>query len=208
MRYLLLSSVVLMVWCGCSPKHQSSLHWAMTDEDISIFKDTTGAYLYKSKINIYGHYLSGLMMIKPQGNCNYKVAMTTEFGAKIMDFEITDGELIMHDIVEQMKRKRILKMIEADMKLLFWVQQRHGIMTSQSNGTEISYQGKPLDGIYTLDTLRNVVAIDGYRKKKHILTSTISDYQNDVPKTLKVIHHNMPVQIELNLLKAPENVGE
>lgn len=209
MRYLLLSSIVAMlVWCGCAPKTQSSQHWAISNQSISIFTDTTGAYLYKNKIELYGHYLSGLMLIKPLPNHNYKVAMTTEFGAKIMDFEITDGELIMHDVIEQMNRKRILRMIEADMKLLFGIGQRNGVTASQSNQTVISFEGKPLNGEYTLDSLQHVIAIDGYRKKKKVVASIITDYQNDIPKTLRLSHLAMSVQMELTLIKAPGYVAE
>lgn len=207
MRYLLLSSLALILF-GCAPKVQPS-GGAPLPADILIFKDTTGAYLYKNKIELYGHYLSGLMMIKPLPNQNYKVAMTTEFGAKIMDFEITDGRFKMNDVIEQMRRKRIMKLIEADMKLLFGVQQYNGTTTSLSDGKKLNaYQGKPLNGFYTLNAEGQVVAIDGYRKNKKMVESTITEYQNGVPKNLKVNHTDMPVQIELNLIKAPGYVPE
>ncbi len=209
MRCLLLSSLLgITLLCGCSRKaSQGDLPLVLAFAEIAVFEDTTASYLYKSKINLYGHYLSGLMMIKPKGNNDYKVAMTTEFGAKILDFEITDGKFKLNDCIEQMKRKRILAMLEADMKMLLGIQHTTPTMHKTDTTAVFTYSGKPYKTVYAIRR-DEVITIDGYKGNRPSVHIDLKNYVAKVPKTLVLEHFGMPVHIEMNLIKAPGYAAE
>ncbi|CAN5172986.1 hypothetical protein BH09BAC1_BH09BAC1_06700 [soil metagenome] len=205
MRYLLLSSLLaVMAWCGCSRvAHLGNITLTIID-DITLFTDTTSAYLYKSKINIYGHYLSGLMLIKPidRGE-NYKVAMTTEFGAKILDFEIVARQFVLNDCIEQMRRKRILDLLALDMLILLGQHELMPYVTNEGDSIKLyTFTDQPKSS-YAINGKGDILDMIGYKKNKKVVTIKLSDYIADIPKTILLEHHNMPVQIELNLIKAP-----
>lgn len=208
MRYLLLSSLLLTLYC-CSPSKHGTAIDASDKQAITIFNDTTGAYLYKNKIDLFGHYLSGLMMIKPMGDGNYKVAIATEFGAKILDFEMTDGEFILHDCIPEMRRKIILRIIESDMRMLLGAQ----MLAPKSLGIDDAQQkyhfrARPFNTMYIVNSEGYVTNIEGYRWKRRLVQIKLLEYEGDVPTLIQLEHFGMPVHIELNIIKYPGHAAE
>jgi hypothetical protein len=204
MRYLLLSSLLFSLCC-CAPAIHKRVISAADAKAITIFSDTTHTYLYKNKIDLYGHYLSGIMMIKPVGS-NYKVAITTEFGAKIMDFELTNGQFIMHDCIAEMKHKRILKVVEQDMKLLLGSPKELFIQHSDDTTAHLPDASQ---AIYTIGaSSKEVTKIESYKKGRKNVEITLSRYINSMPGKIVVTHTGIPMNIELNLLKAKEDAAE
>ncbi len=208
MRYLLLSSLLLTLYC-CSPSRRSVAIAPADKQAITVFDDTTGAYLYKNKINLFGHYISGLMMIKPVGNNNYKVAIATEFGAKILDFEITDGQFILHDCIPEMRRKLVLNIVENDMKLLLGVAQFAPKDTSSLDAAiQYRFKTRPFNSFYTVNDAGNVTLIEGKRLKHTLVAIQLLDYKGSVPTKITLEHFRLPVHIELNIIKSPGDATE
>ena len=90
MRNFLLSSVFILLVCCQTNKVFDSSSQPLTDlkKRFNIpFTSTTTSYLYKTGANIYGHYLSGLLLIKPAANDDYRIVFTNEVGVKFFDFE-------------------------------------------------------------------------------------------------------------------------
>src|SRR5688572_10696231 len=203
MRFFLLSSFILALF-SCASSRVSEI----SPEDrktITIFTDTTSAYLYKNKIDLYGHYLSGIMMIKPVGSSNYKVAITTEFGAKIMDFELTNGKFILHDCIAEMKRKRILSVVETDMKLLLGAPRQLFI---QHTGDTTAYLREADQAIYTVNNSPKVVTrIENYKNGRKKVEIALSAHEGRTPGKITVTHTGIPMNIELNLIKAREDAS-
>lgn len=207
MRYLLLSSLLLVFYC-CAPAKRHGVPSMAQLQDISLFQDTTGAYLYKNKINIFGRYLSGLMLIKPLGGNDYKVAITTEFGAKILDFEMIKGQFKLNDCISELKRKIVLNILETDMKILLGVQKFSPIVSQPSDTlTHYTFKERPFSNVYAIDTTNKLVSINSYRRKRNMVSISITEYVGQVPKTVLLQHFGLPVTIEMNLVKAPGNVA-
>jgi hypothetical protein len=208
MRYLLLSSLLLTLYC-CAPSARKAAITSVDRQVVTVFSDTSGAYLYKNKIDLFGHYLSGLMMIKPMGNHNYKVAIATEFGAKILDFEITDGVFKLNDCIEEMQRKVILTIVESDMKMLLGAQLYAPKLVKEVDGKKlIQFRTRPFNTLYSVGTEGKVLAIEGYRLKRRLVQIKLSEYEGAVPKHITVEHFGMPVHIDLTIIKYPGSDAE
>lgn len=208
MRYLLLSSLLLTLIC-CAPSAQTTSIAPAHKQAITIFTDTTGAYLYKNKINLFGHYLSGLMMIKPMGGQDYKVAIATEFGAKILDFEITNGAFILHDCIPEMRRKLVMKIVERDMKMLLGIQVAPPkAITTEGAAKLYRFQAKRTSTVYTLGEAATVTNISGYKRKHKRVQISLSQFEGHVPTHITLEHFGMPVHIDLSIIKYPGHVAE
>lgn len=83
------------------------------------FSDAQTDYVYKSNITIYGHSLSGLMIVKKTGEARHRLVFTTEFGNKLLDLEFSKGEMKVNHVVDEMNKKILLNTLKEDFAVLF-----------------------------------------------------------------------------------------
>ena len=89
MRFFLTSFFLLLVLSSCSLKTTEGLRETpKTQSEIEnpYFSDSSKDYVYKAKIDIYGKYFGGILILKKVGDRSHRVVFTTEFGNKIFDF--------------------------------------------------------------------------------------------------------------------------
>ena len=79
-------------------------------------EDTT--VIYKTGVNAYGHYLSGLLIIKSFPDENYRILFTTEMGVKLFDFEFKGDEFVVHHCIDKLNRKPVLNLLKKDFALM------------------------------------------------------------------------------------------
>lgn len=198
MRSLLFSSLIAFCFC-------TGLHAQVFDltTGITVFTDTTQRYLYKNKIDLYGHYFSGLMMIKPLGKGDYKVAITTEFGSKILDFEFRNGDFLLNDCIDEMRRKKVLKILESDMRLLLGIGGRDCRSVENENNVVIylKCQKRRLFKRYLIDMDAGFVSkMFAGKKKKTDVEISLTDYNDGRPGNIDLKHIKIPVSIQMSLL--------
>lgn len=70
MRSFILSSILILLLFACKGSKTASTGEASrplkSGELVSLFKSDSGAFVYKTAVDVYGHYLSGLLIIKIQ----------------------------------------------------------------------------------------------------------------------------------------------
>jgi len=86
---------------------------------VSWFQTDTGHYLFNTKVDVMKNHFSGLMVVKANGNSNYRVVMITETGLKILDMEFfPDREVMVHYVMEAFDRKALIKTLSNDLSLI------------------------------------------------------------------------------------------
>lgn len=89
-------------------------------------------YVYKGKIEIYGNNISGLLILKKITDTDHRMVMTTDFGNKLLDFEISDTNFKINYVTPDMDREMVKKFLEKDFRILlkenFEVSQQHESM--------------------------------------------------------------------------------
>ncbi len=75
-------------------------------------------YLYKAQIEIYGNNLSGILIIKKIADDTHRVVMTTDFGNKMLDFEISPATFKVNYLLPDLDRKVVKKFLEKDFRIL------------------------------------------------------------------------------------------
>lgn len=86
-------------------------------------------YVYKGQIEIYGNNISGLLILKKITDTDHRMVMTTDFGNKLLDFEISDTNFKINYVTPDMDREMVKKFLEKDFRILlkenFEVSQQH-----------------------------------------------------------------------------------
>ena len=75
-------------------------------------------YVYKANIQIYGKELTGIFVAKRLNQTTHRVVFTTEFGNKLMDFEISEAEFKINFIVSEFDKKILTNTLKSDFRLL------------------------------------------------------------------------------------------
>lgn len=182
------------------------------EEKITVFNQPGATYLYQNQIDLYDYYLSGLMMIKPLGDKHYKIAITTEFGAKILEFEMKEGQFIIHDRIEELNRKKVLKVIQRDMELLLAAFEIENFTAHMDDGIEVLSvkAGKQVYEYWCDSRHENteVKKVRAMKRRKTLVEINLSAYSNGVPGEMKISHTGKPISITMKLIEHNSNAAE
>lgn len=123
MRNLVSSSFCLLVLltAACSrklyPETQGQEIVLSADEfSKPVPADTT--LIYKTGVDAYGRYLSGLLIIKSYNGDDYRLVFTTEMGMKLFDFEFKDNKFHVHYCFDKLNKKPVIRLLEKDFSMM------------------------------------------------------------------------------------------
>ncbi|HEX8546890.1 MAG TPA: hypothetical protein VF691_08010, partial [Cytophagaceae bacterium] len=207
MRNFLLSSLfLLIVSCHRSNYANNTTYQAIPSLKTFYklpFTNEGSSYLYKTAANIYGHYLSGLLLIKPFENENFRIVFTNELGVKFFDFEFIKEEFKVHYVIDKLDKKPVLKVLEKDFRLLLAIGISEKLISKIETDTTISLNfvsGK--ENIYysfdrkSLDLEKAAIL---NTKQMNKVTIDFNNCANRIPMGVKIMHHNIKLDIDLHL---------
>ena len=118
MRHLLLSSC-LFILASCSSVYKNLQPAAGDINYIKKFKPNFKNALYKAEIDVVGHHLSGILLIKTLPDSSVRMVFSNEMGFKFFDFEFKpDGGFKVFYVVKQMDKKPVVKTLKKDFELI------------------------------------------------------------------------------------------
>lgn len=164
--------------------------------------DTT--CIYKTGVDAYGQYLSGLLIIKSLKEDNYRLVFTTEMGLKLFDFEFKDEEFVVHYCMEKLNKKPVLNLLEKDFSLMLAREVLGDKEVKKvQNQDKIEYHWKAENEIRTYYTFQSgrTYAVIARSPKGNVKVSI--DYQSGalIPENVKLVHKNLNLKMKLKLLK-------
>ncbi len=191
MRFLI-SSILLLLGCfACSPKVPKGYAVKELGQKSSYSPKlfTDGEYFYKANVEAYGNTMGGIMVLKKTG-INYRVAMTTQFGNKLLDMQYDGADFKVNYILEDLNRKIILNTLKKDFSVLF--KDSFTVDKVFTNGqTRIlqAQSGKETVRIGEVENKLHFYWVYKGRKKKR--TYSFTDGQ------ISVKHHTIKLNLEL-----------
>ncbi|GEQ85240.1 hypothetical protein ULMS_07480 [Patiriisocius marinistellae] len=203
MRYLL-SSVLLFAVFSCSPKILKGLEEQPSEiSQITnpYFADTAQDYVYKAKIDVYGKYFGGILIIKKVNDTSHRVVFTTEFGSKLFDFLYEGNTFTKKFIVPDLDRNIIVNTLQKDFKILItekvdvqseYISEIPEILYKTEFGNRYNYYGFS-------DEKKLVVILNASKSKEKIIF-TFQRTNNEVIKKLRIQHLNIKLNIDLEYL--------
>ena len=207
MRFLLTSFLCLWVCSSCALKTTSGLRQTpLVKKEIvnTYFSKPSVDYVYKAKIDIYGKYFGGILIIKKTAPTAHRVVFTTEFGSKIFDFLYEGDTFTKNFILPDLDKKLIVNTLRKDFKLLIsekvqvveqFVSEGQNVYKSENSGRF---------NFYFFDTseekLEKLVHTSKYKEKVTIAFLPQAS-SPEISDKITIHHSNIKLTIDLDYFK-------
>ena len=159
-------------------------------------------YVYKANITVYGHALSGIFIAKKINDTTHRVVFTTEFGNKLLDFEISETSFKVNSIVSELDRKILISTLKKDFRLLlrkdYLIEKQ---FENQNNTIYQSKDSKQYNFIFLSKENQKLEKVVHASQTKEKITISFSSENNIFAEKIKILHQNIKLKIELNYFK-------
>ena len=193
----------VLVSCGSVTKNYTPKKLNQTSYTVPYFSDSKTDYVYKTNISVYGNELSGIFIAKKINDNTHRIVFTTEFGNKLMDFEISETDFKVNSIVSELDRKILINTLKEDFRLL--LKKQYFIQEQYENETADIYKsadGKRNNFIFISKKDQKLEKIVHASKTKEKFTLFFSSENNIFAEKIQIIHQNIKLKIELNYFKS------
>lgn len=194
---------VILVSCGSVTKNFTSKKLDKTAIEVPYFSEPKTDYVYKTNITVYGHEMSGIFIAKKINDTTHRVVFTTEFGNKLLDFEISETDFKVNSIVSELDKKILINTLKEDFRLLlkkeYLIQEQ---FENESYNIYKSADGKRDNYLFISKKDQKLEKVVHSTKTKEKITITFS-LENDIfAKKVVILHQNIKLRIELNYFKS------
>jgi hypothetical protein len=197
-RYLLISAF-LYLFLSCK---SYQIPYAVGVENTTsivqnqYFLEESIDYVYKTHIEIYGNQLSGIFITKRLNDSLHRMVLTTDFGNKLLDFEISENSFKLNFIVNNLNKKIIINTLKNDFRTLLQV--NHNVMKTYKTKNEIIYQTKNKLYFYNDLITNNLNKIIKTNKRKERVIFTFHSKKPSFAENITIQHKNIKLKIEFN----------
>ncbi|PVX44565.1 hypothetical protein C8C85_0307 [Flavobacterium sp. 103] len=211
MKLLLrISSMLVFVLSSCSAnkvvQDYKSAPLEKTSLEVPYFSNPAMDYVYKANITVYGNELTGVFIAKKINDTTHRVVFTTEFGNKLMDFEISETDFKVNFIQEELDRKIVINTLINDFRLL--LRSHYTISEQFENNENNVYKALDKDKmnyLFVSKTTNKINRVVHASKRKEII-NLIYTSENDIfAEKIVIQHQNIKLKIELNYFNQQAN---
>ncbi|MBB4117987.1 hypothetical protein GGR32_000259 [Mesonia hippocampi] len=198
-QILLISILFVFTACGTYQPKNVVLTTTKSKNYINpYFSDITQDYVYKTSIEVFGNKLGGVFVIKKIDNQKHRVVLTTNFGNKLIDFEVSPTAFTVNFIIEALENKRLLKILETDFRLLLYPS--YLVDKTFTGENQVVYAGKQNKGTVFLHinkTKNFLYKLSFTKKSKEKITFEFEEEKDTFVGKLIISHHNLPILIKM-----------
>ncbi|WP_255558319.1 hypothetical protein [Flavobacterium taihuense] len=204
MKLLLrISSILVLVLSSCSTnnvvKDYNKMPLDKTSMEVPYFSNPATDYVYKANITVYGNELTGIFIAKKINETTHRVVFTTEFGNKLMDFEISENDFKVNFILEELDRKMLINTLVTDFRLLL---RSHYTISEQFENAEnkvySALDKNKMNYLFFSKPTNQLSKIVYASKRKEIINLFYSSENNIFAERIIIQHQNIKLKIELN----------
>ena len=192
-----------LISCGSVTKNYTPKKLDKTSYEVPYFKDSKTDYVYKANITVYGHDLTGIFIAKKINDTTHRVVFTTEFGNKLLDFEISEKDFKVNSIVSELDRKILVNTLREDFRLL--LKKEYQIQEQFENESDNIYKsadGKRDNYLFISKKDRKLEKVINSSKTKEKVTLLFKSENDIFAEKIEIIHQNIKLKIELNYFKS------
>ncbi len=197
LRILLIS--IFFVGCGSyHPKDAKIVENTISEYLNPYFSDKNSDYIYKANMAIFGKQSGGIVVIKKIDTIFHRVVFATDFGNKLLDFEISSDDFKVHFVVDGFNNKRILKVLETDFRLL--LQSKYKVSETFITENESVYGSKQNKrNVYLFENKEDnfLSKIMVAKNSKEKITFEFQNKKDTFVREINITHHNIPLEIKL-----------
>ena len=194
---------------SCSNPYKNLTKVEHSEKDVHLIPFTLpsfeNAIIYKADLSFYNNDFGGLLIIKRVEEKIYRIALTTQFGLKIFDFELSNGNLKVVFCIEQLNKKLILKTFEEDFNVLLMQQKfDHLFEIKNSELNQNIWQlnsGKSNTNYIQNNESNTIDMIAKMKRNSKKISVGLCCYKNELPGEINVNHHSIKFTMNLKLIQ-------
>lgn len=163
------------------------------------FSNLEADYVYKAHIEVYGNDLSGIFVVKKINDSIHRVVLTTDFGNKLLDFELSENDFKVNYIVADLDKKIIVNTLKKDFRLL--LKNNFSVDDVFENENETVYKSKQDDQInylYLSKENNSITELKNTSKTKEKVVFKFVPKNVTFAESILIQHYNIQLKIELN----------
>lgn len=204
--FLITSCIAVVFLVSCSSINLVQAYKTAPIEKL-VFQNTYFAnpeidYVYKANISIYDNELTGIFIAKKINESTHRVVFTTEFGNKLLDFEISETDFKINSIVKELDRKILINTLKNDFRLL--LKKDFLVAAKYENATNRVYKNednKNYNYLFTSITDGKLYKITQASKTKEKINISFTSENNIFADKIIIQHYNLKLRIEFNYFK-------
>lgn len=193
-------SLVLVLFVSCKTYKLTDAKPVQSSEKTveNLYFSSGEDYVYKCQMDIYKNHVSGILIIKKLNETTHRVAMTSDFGNKLIDFEISENDFKLNYVLPDLDKKIVINFLKNDFQQL--LKRQYSVNESFENDHSKIYLSKVDHKTYYLFfnkengllkeiiyTRNNKEKIDfTFEAKKHIFADSLNLQHKDFKINIKL----------------------
>jgi len=155
-------------------------------------------FVYKCQMEVYGNDISGILIIKKISDSTHRVVMTSDFGNKMIDFEISENDFKLNYVLPDLDKKMVINFLKNDFREL--LKQKYAVTERFENNEyfiDVSKNGKKTYYLFfdkTTEILKQIVFTQNKREK---IDFTYEAKKHTFAETINLQHKDFKINIKL-----------
>lgn len=200
LRQNLTYSLILLLAVSCKSYQLTDVKQVLTTEKTveNLYFSSSEDYVYKCQMDIYKNHVSGILIIKKLNETTHRVALTSDFGNKLIDFEVSDNGFKLNYVLPDLDKKIVINFLKNDFQQL--LKRQYHVSESFENDNAKIYLSKIENKAYYLffnkenNLLKQVIYTKNNKEKidftfdakKHIFADSLNLKHKDFKINIKL----------------------
>lgn len=155
-------------------------------------------YVYKCQMDIYKNHISGILIIKKISETMHRVVMTSDFGNKMIDFEISENDFKLNYVLTDLDKKMVINFLRNDFQEL--LKQKYTVTESFENENSKIHLSNIDKKQYYLFYDKNSAFLNQIiytKNKKEKINFTFEAKKPNFAETINLEHKDFKINIKL-----------
>ncbi|WP_083190174.1 hypothetical protein [Chryseobacterium artocarpi] len=200
LRQNLTYSLILLLAVSCKSYQLTYVKRVSTTEKTveNLYFSSSEDYVYKCQMDIYKNHVSGILIIKKLNETTHRVALTSDFGNKLIDFEVSDNDFKLNYVLPDLDKKIVINFLKNDFQQL--LKRQYPVSESFENDNAKIYLSKIDNKAYYLffnkenNLLKQIIYTKNNKEKidftfdakKHIFADSLNLKHKDFKINIKL----------------------
>jgi hypothetical protein len=204
MRCLILSSCLFLL-AGCTSVYKNLRPATGNVSALAKFRPDFTNALYRTEVEVTGHQISGLLLIKTLADSSVRMVFSNEMGFKFFDFGFApNGDFKAYYVVKQMDKGPVIKTLKKDFELIMMQEQTVKSAYLAADSSSVYYIIKRPKGYFCYVTDKAGTKLERAEiasPRKPIVDAVMLDYKMGIPDSIGITHKNFSFAISLKRLE-------